>query len=43
MPSFALSPDGKRFLMVREGDATQQSELIVAENWMEGLKRQPRE
>lgn len=41
VPSFALSPDDKRFLMVREGDATQQSELIVAENWMEGLKGQP--
>ncbi|HEX9054047.1 MAG TPA: protein kinase [Gemmatimonadales bacterium] len=41
VPAFALSPDDKRFLMVREGDATQQSELIVAENWMEGLKGQP--
>jgi len=31
-------PDGKRFLMVREGEATQQSELIVAESWLEGLR-----
>jgi hypothetical protein len=23
---------------VREGEASQQSELIVAENWVEGLK-----
>jgi eukaryotic-like serine/threonine-protein kinase len=38
VPSFSLSPDDKRFLMVREGEATQQSELIVAENWMEGLR-----
>jgi Tol biopolymer transport system component/tRNA A-37 threonylcarbamoyl transferase component Bud32 len=38
VPSFSLTPDGKRFLMVREGEATQQSELIVAENWLEGLK-----
>jgi Tol biopolymer transport system component/tRNA A-37 threonylcarbamoyl transferase component Bud32 len=38
VPSFSLSPDDKRFLMVREGEATQQSELIVAENWLEGLK-----
>jgi hypothetical protein len=38
VPSFSLSPDGKRFLMVREGEATQQSELIVAENWLEGLR-----
>jgi hypothetical protein len=36
--SFSLSPDDKRFLMVREGEATQQSELIVAENWLEGLR-----
>ncbi|MGE5231721.1 MAG: hypothetical protein ACM3NS_08255, partial [Deltaproteobacteria bacterium] len=41
VPSFSLSPDDKRFLMVREGDATQQSELVVAENWMEELKGQP--
>ena len=39
IPSYSLSPDDKRFLMVREGEASQQSELIVAENWMQGLKR----
>jgi eukaryotic-like serine/threonine-protein kinase len=38
IPSFSLTPDGKRFLMVREGEATQQSELIIAENWLEGLR-----
>jgi serine/threonine-protein kinase len=38
VPSFSVSPDDKRFLMVREGEASQQSELIVAENWIEGLK-----
>jgi serine/threonine-protein kinase len=38
VPSFWVSPDDKRFLMVREGEASQQSELIVAENWLEGLK-----
>jgi Tol biopolymer transport system component len=38
IPSFSLSPDDKRFLMVREGESTQQSELIVAENWLEGLR-----
>jgi serine/threonine-protein kinase len=38
VPSFSLSPDDKRFLMVREGEATQQSELVVAENWLEGLR-----
>jgi hypothetical protein len=38
VPSFSLSPDDKRFLMVREGEATQPSELIVAENWLQNLK-----
>jgi serine/threonine-protein kinase len=38
VPSFSISPDDRRFLMVREGEASQQSELIVAENWLEGLK-----
>ena len=33
-----MTPDDKRFLMVREGEATQQSELIMAENWLEGLR-----
>ena len=33
-----MSPDDKRFLMVREGEASQQSELIVAENWLQQLK-----
>ncbi len=38
VPSFSVSPDDKRFLMVREGDNTQQSELIVAENWLQELR-----
>jgi eukaryotic-like serine/threonine-protein kinase len=38
IPSYSLSPDDKRFLMVREGETAQQSELIVAENWVEQLK-----
>jgi hypothetical protein len=37
IPSFSVAPDDKRFLMVREGEANQQSELIVAEHWLEGL------
>jgi Tol biopolymer transport system component/tRNA A-37 threonylcarbamoyl transferase component Bud32 len=36
--SYSVSPDDKRFLMVREGETAQQSELIVAESWMEQLK-----
>jgi Tol biopolymer transport system component len=38
VPSYTLAPDDKRLLMVREGEATAQSELIVAENWLEGLR-----
>ncbi len=33
VPAYSVSPDGTRFLMVREGDASQLSELILAENW----------
>jgi serine/threonine-protein kinase len=38
VPSFSLSPDGKRFLMLREGESGQPGELIVAENWVQQLK-----
>ena len=38
VPAFSLSPDDKRFLMIREGETAQASELIVAENWLQGLK-----
>jgi Tol biopolymer transport system component/tRNA A-37 threonylcarbamoyl transferase component Bud32 len=38
VPSYSLSPDDKRFLMVREGETSQQSELILAENWIQQLK-----
>jgi Tol biopolymer transport system component len=37
VPSFAVSPDDKRFLMLREGEAGQPGELIVAENWVQQL------
>ena len=33
--SFSLTPDDRRFAMVREGESSQQSELIFAENWMQ--------
>jgi serine/threonine-protein kinase len=39
IPSYTVTPDDKRFLLVREGESTQQSELIVAENWLELLKK----
>ena len=38
IPSYSVSPDGTRFLMVREGDASQLSELILAENWGQQLR-----
>jgi len=37
IPSYSLSPDGKRFVVLREGEAGQPGELIVAENWMRQL------
>ncbi|MGH7536163.1 MAG: protein kinase domain-containing protein [Gemmatimonadales bacterium] len=36
--SYNVSPDDRRFLMVREGTAAQQSELILTENWFQELK-----
>jgi Tol biopolymer transport system component len=41
VPSYSVSPDDKRFLMVREGETAQQSELVVAENWLQVLKALP--
>jgi serine/threonine-protein kinase len=38
VPSFSLSPDDKRFLMLREGESGQPGELILAENWLQQLK-----
>jgi serine/threonine-protein kinase len=40
VPSFSLSPDDKRFLMLREGETGQPGELIVAENWLQQLRKQ---
>jgi eukaryotic-like serine/threonine-protein kinase len=36
--SYAVSPDDRRFIMVREGEASQQSELVFAENWVQELR-----
>ena len=36
--SYAVSPDDRRFVMVREGDASQQGELVLAQNWLQELK-----
>ncbi|HET9726010.1 MAG TPA: protein kinase, partial [Gemmatimonadales bacterium] len=40
IPMYSMSPDGQRFLMVREGEASQQSELVMAENWLQTIKAQ---
>ena len=38
--SYDISPDGKRFLMVKEGgDETSATEFILVQNWFEELKR----
>jgi eukaryotic-like serine/threonine-protein kinase len=36
--SYAVSPDDRRFVMIREGEASEQSELILAENWLQVLR-----
>jgi Tol biopolymer transport system component len=38
MISYAVSPDDRRFLLVREGDATQQGDLVLAEHWLQELR-----
>jgi serine/threonine-protein kinase len=37
--SFDVSPDGKRFLMLKQGDAAGINELSIVVNWLEELKR----
>jgi hypothetical protein len=39
VPSYWPSPDDKRFLVLREGEAGQPGELVVAENWVPQLAR----
>jgi eukaryotic-like serine/threonine-protein kinase len=38
IPSYVVSGDDRRFLMLREGESAQESELIVAVHWLDGLK-----
>ena len=38
LQSYNVSPDDRRFLMVREGAPSQVSELILTENWLQELK-----
>ena len=39
--NYDLSPGGQRFLMAKEGGATEETrqEIIVVQNWFEELKR----
>ena len=43
VPAFDISPDGQRFLMIREGPSTdaaaEQPQIILVQNWVEELKR----
>ena len=43
VPSYSLSPDNKRFVVMREGEAGQPGELVVAENWVRQLAGAARE
>jgi len=40
VPAYWLTPDDKRFLVLREGAAGQPGELVVAENWQQQLRAQ---
>jgi Tol biopolymer transport system component len=40
--SYAVSPYDRRFVMLREGETVQQSELVLAENWLQELKSKAR-
>ena len=40
--SYDVTPDDKRFIVIREGDPTQQSELVIAEHWLDGLRDRQR-
>lgn len=38
IPSYDVSADDRRFVMLREGVSAQGSELVVAVHWLDGLK-----
>jgi Tol biopolymer transport system component len=38
IPSYDVTADDRRFMMLREGESAQESELIVAQHWLDGLK-----
>jgi eukaryotic-like serine/threonine-protein kinase len=38
VPAFDVSPDGRRFLLLRETTPTERNELIVVQNWVQEMK-----
>ena len=42
VPAFAISPDDKRFLFLRETTPTERNELIVVQNWVDEMKARAR-
>jgi eukaryotic-like serine/threonine-protein kinase len=42
VPSFEVSPDDKRFLLLRETAPNERNELIVVQNWTEEMKARAR-
>jgi hypothetical protein len=42
VPAFDISPDDKRFLMLRETTPTDRNELIVVQNWVEEMEARAR-
>lgn len=36
--SYSVSPDDRRFVMLQEGEAVQQSELVIAEHCLQELR-----
>ena len=42
VPAFAISPDDKRFLFLRETTPNERNELIVVQNWVDEMKGRAR-
>jgi hypothetical protein len=42
VPSFDVSPDNKRFLLLRETTPTDRNELILVQNWIQEMTARAR-
>ena len=40
--AYAVTADARRFLLTREGEALQESELVVAQHWLDGVRNRLR-